>query len=84
MRLHPFRDAVGRVMAEPQRYIDGTGQTDAEQREAQRKQNQAAIDLVGGWMTDESGYDEETWPSLRAALNANRKKVGARLLFDDD
>lgn len=71
-------------MAEPQRDIDENAHTDAEQREAQLKKNQAAIELVKGWMADESGYDEETWPSLKAALNANRNEVGARLLFDDD
>ncbi|MBR8840048.1 MAG: hypothetical protein DSM106950_40135 [Stigonema ocellatum SAG 48.90 = DSM 106950] len=29
------------------------------------------IDLVDEWMADESGYDEETYPQIEAALNQN-------------
>ncbi len=31
-----------------------------------------AIKLVEEWMSDESGYDEETYPQIEAALNQNR------------
>jgi hypothetical protein len=31
-----------------------------------------AIKLVDEWMSDESGYDEETYPQIEAALNQNR------------
>jgi hypothetical protein len=31
-----------------------------------------AIKLVEEWMGDESGYDEETYPQIEAALNQNR------------
>ncbi len=31
-----------------------------------------AIKLVEEWMSDESGYDEETYPQIDAALNQNR------------
>ena len=30
------------------------------------------IELVNGWMADESGYDEETYPQVEAGLNHNR------------
>lgn len=30
------------------------------------------IELVNGWMADESGYDEETYPQIEAGLNHNR------------
>ncbi len=31
-----------------------------------------AIKLVDEWMSDESGYDEETYPQIEAALNQNQ------------
>ncbi len=34
--------------------------------------NRAAIRLLDEWLADESGYDEATWPQLKAALQANR------------
>ncbi|HEX5445458.1 MAG TPA: hypothetical protein VFW87_16650 [Pirellulales bacterium] len=40
------------------------------------------IELFQGWLTDESGYDEETWPKLRKALERERARAGARRLFD--
>ena len=36
-----------------------------------------AIELLNAWLTDESGYDEETWPKLKAALERERRRVGA-------
>jgi hypothetical protein len=38
--------------------------------------------LLKSWVTDESGYDEETLPKLKRGLDAERKRVGARRLFD--
>ncbi len=43
--------------------------------------NRAAIRLLDEWLADESGYDEETWPQLKAALQANRPS--GRRLFSD-
>ncbi|HJT36144.1 MAG TPA: hypothetical protein VJ783_29245 [Pirellulales bacterium] len=40
-----------------------------------------AVELFRGWLTDESGYDEETWPEVKKALNHERARVGARRLF---
>ena len=42
-----------------------------------------AIALFKSWLEDESGYDEETWPKLKKALNQERDRVGARRLFND-
>ncbi len=42
-----------------------------------------AIALFRSWLTDESGYDEETWPKLKKALDQERERVGARRLFND-
>jgi hypothetical protein len=39
------------------------------------------VRLLDEWMADESGYDEETWPELKAALE--RERLSSRLLFDD-
>ena len=40
------------------------------------------IALFKSWLRDESGYDEEAWPELKQALNQQRRRVGARSLFD--
>jgi hypothetical protein len=40
------------------------------------------IGLLRSWLTDESGYDERTWPKLMKALDEERDRVGARRLFD--
>jgi hypothetical protein len=37
--------------------------------------------LFKEWLEDESGYDEETWPKLKAALDEDR--FSARSLFDE-
>lgn len=42
----------------------------------------ALIALLRSWLDDESGYDEETWSNLTTALDAERKRAGARRLFD--
>lgn len=38
--------------------------------------------MLDEWLADESGYDEETWPALKKALDANRGP-GERKLFRD-
>jgi hypothetical protein len=48
------------------------GQTTEEEIAAQRKKNEAARELLRQWMADESGYDEATWPILRAAIEEDR------------
>jgi hypothetical protein len=35
------------------------------------------------WLSDESGYDEEAWPQLQAALDQTRSELGMRKLFDE-
>jgi hypothetical protein len=41
------------------------------------------IRLLRSWLADESGYDEETWPKLKKALDQERRRVGAASLFHD-
>jgi hypothetical protein len=48
---------------------------------AQRAKNQAAIRMLEEWMADESGYDEETWPVLKEALD--RDRLSSRKLFPE-
>jgi hypothetical protein len=40
------------------------------------------IEVLKSWLKDESGYDEETWPQLKRALDGERRRIGARRLFD--
>lgn len=54
------------------------GSADSEQS----RRAEEAIRLLDEWMADDSGYDEETWPKLRAALEADR--LSSRRLFDDE
>jgi hypothetical protein len=56
----------------------GTGRIEGErQHRAER-----AIQLLDQWMADESGYDEQTWPELQAALEQHR--LSSRGLFVDE
>jgi hypothetical protein len=41
------------------------------------------IRLLRSWLVDESGYDEETWPKLKEALDQERRRLGAASLFND-
>jgi hypothetical protein len=43
---------------------------------------EAALRMLQEWMADESGYDEQTLPALKVALDRNRAP-GARKLFDE-
>lgn len=57
--------------------------TELDQLDAASPKAKAMIELFRGWLTDESGYDEETWPTLKSALNRERGCVGVRGLFGD-
>ena len=46
-----------------------------------RQDTEDLIRALHEWMADESGYDEETWPELKKALEANRSS--SRSLFGD-
>lgn len=46
-----------------------------------RQRNASARVLLRAWLTDESGYDEETWPRLKQSLEANR--LDQRKLYCD-
>lgn len=50
--------------------------------EAVSPTSKSLIRLFRDWLTDESGYDEQTWPTLKKALERERRRVGARRLFD--
>jgi hypothetical protein len=43
---------------------------------------ESVIELLRSWLQDQSGYDEETWPKLKKALQQERRKRRARELFD--
>lgn len=47
---------------------------------SQRQRARRAIALLDQWLFDDSGYDEETWPDLKEALEENR--LSSRRLFD--
>ena len=65
----------------------GTFTPDAAEQHARAKvirRNQAVIRLLDEWMADESGYDEDNWPPIERALDANRRLTGERPLIGDD
>ncbi len=47
----------------------------------QQAKNEAAIKLLTEWLADESGYDEETWPKVKQAIEENR--LSSRRRFND-
>ncbi len=51
--------------------------------QAARQRNRATQQLLRAWLSDESGYDEETWPELKKALEENRSAASAESLFCD-
>jgi hypothetical protein len=52
-------------------------------KKEEHRPNLAAIRLLDEWMADDSGYDEETWPELKGALDRNRREAGQyRKLFE--
>jgi hypothetical protein len=57
-----------------------------ERLDALKPETAQAADLIGllrSWLADELGYDEQTWPELKKSLNQERRRVGARKLFDE-
>jgi hypothetical protein len=38
--------------------------------------------LIEDWCNDTSGYEDEVWPELQAALDRTREELGMRKLFD--
>ncbi len=44
-----------------------------------RQRNAAVRQLLQEWLADDSGYDEETWPLLQGALEANRTAPSRKL-----
>jgi len=45
-------------------------------RKGEKRPNLAAIRLLDEWMADDSGYDEESWPDLKEALDRTRREAG--------
>lgn len=57
----------------------GTSQNGAGPR---RTGKRAALELLQEWLSDESGYDEATWPRLKQALEENRSSAERRLFHE--
>lgn len=51
--------------------------------ESPEERIKALEELFAEWLADDTGYDAETLPQLKAALDETRKSVSARPLFDD-
>jgi len=54
---------------------------DEPSRPAVAARRRAALRLLDEWLSDRSGYDEETWPALKQSLEADR--ASSRRLFGD-
>ncbi len=52
-------------------------------RQEARQRNRATQALLSDWLADDSGYDEETWPELKKALEENRSAAAEGRLFRD-
>lgn len=52
--------------------IASVASDDPQARTLPRQKLAELVKIVNEWMADESGYDEQTWPELKAALQANR------------
>ena len=48
---------------------------------AQQQKNELAIKLLDEWLADESGYDEQVWPTVKKLLEENR--LSGRSRFGD-
>ena len=53
----------------------------SQQVPASSEKGMEAVQLLDQWLADESGYDAETWPELKAALE--RDRLSDRKLFVD-
>jgi DNA-binding SARP family transcriptional activator len=54
-----------------------------EQERQEQERFDRLIKHLDEWMNDTSGYEDEAWPELRAALDRNRAELGMRKLFDE-
>ncbi len=54
----------------------------AEAKSMTEEQKQELLKMMEEWASDESGYDEEIWPKLKEALEADRSS--SRKLFADE
>ena len=86
-RREPSRRNRGKAVAKKSQMksrAQGIGDTlaDLDRVEVTSPRLKPIIDVFRSWLTDESGYDEETWPKLKKALNRERERIGARRLFD--
>ncbi len=61
--------------------LPASGITHVKDRFAQAQQNDAARQLLREWLTDTSGYDEQTWPQAKKVIEENR--LSPRSRFDD-
>lgn len=88
IRREPSRSnrskAVGKRVKTKKNSVQGIEKTLAELDALKLSSPKMAsvVALFRGWLTDDSGYDEETWPKLKKALNRERSRIGARRLFD--
>jgi hypothetical protein len=48
----------------------------------ERERAERLIHVLDEWADDESGYEEETWQELKAALDHERDQLGMQRLFD--
>jgi hypothetical protein len=55
---------------------------DLQEMKVETPKARTVVEMLESWLRDESGYDEKTWPKLKKSLERERKRVGARGLFD--
>jgi hypothetical protein len=58
-----------------------TTRSSGRSRPRDQSKPEAALKLLEEWLQDESGYDEETWPELKEALE--RDRLSERKLFHE-
>jgi hypothetical protein len=63
---------------EPMTPVMDVPSVDEEALARQHAKNQAVIHLLREWLADESGYDEETWPLVKQAIEVNRPSDRSR------
>jgi hypothetical protein len=55
--------------------------SDADERQ---RRGQVVKALLNDWEADDSGYEDESWPQLKAAMDKERHAIGARTLFSGE
>jgi hypothetical protein len=48
---------------------------DADTIAERQRPNAAVLRMLQQWLADESGYDEDTWDSLKAAMKESRRTM---------